>query len=262
MPQRFSCVRASRLAVTEPEGEARTRVLVPVLTLRNASGSIDFGANRAYAERAAATWLDGFIISGTIGEGDLLTSDERQQLLAVWLDELPASRVLGCVWEPADLAPTVDSGARPLAVMRDLGTLADALAWLAELPRHAFVYSHPRYTARTYDPQVATAAERRGISPPGGKICKVSLAEVAALRAAANSDFQLYDGRCRHLARSLSAGATGVIAVPLCSLPTLKSASVPALQAAIDVGQSLLDGHLPRDDRLAALTRALAGRGD
>lgn len=245
--------------MTEPVCERRPRILVPVLTLRNASGSIDLGANRAYAQRAAATWLDGFIVSGTIGEGDLLTPGERHNLLSVWLDELTSVRVLGCVWESADLTAVLDSGARPLVLMHRVGTRDEALRWLGELPSQAFVYSHPRYTTRTYDPDIATAARARGIAPAGGKICKVGLAELTALRGAAGPGFQLYDGRCRHLSRSVESGATGVIAVPLCTFPVLPQPDdMVGVQALIAAVQVVVDARSSRAARLVALKAELA----
>jgi len=70
------------------------------------------------------------------------------------------------------------------------------------------------------------------------------LDELRALRAAAGPDFALYDGRSRYLQRSLDAGASGVVAVPLSTLPTdLPRRNLDGLQAIVDRGQAVVDGQ-------------------
>jgi hypothetical protein len=145
--------------VTEADsGPLDYKILVPVLTLRDTLGRIDAGANHAYAQKAAETWLDGFIINGTIGGGETNTPDERQQLLQIWLDHLAPARVYGCSWEPADQARIVDTPARLMALMRGLNDDTQAVRFLSGLPAGAYVYSHPRYTTRTYDPAIDALA--------------------------------------------------------------------------------------------------------
>ncbi|MER7002373.1 hypothetical protein ABT297_04900 [Dactylosporangium sp. NPDC000555] len=194
------------------------RVMVPVLTLMNANGSVDEGACSAYAERAGATWLDLFLVSGTIGGGESSTPAVRRRVLELWAARVPKDRLLACVWTPDDLAHAADCGVRPIVVLRDLADAAAMHSVLTELPADAFVYSHPNYTPTTFTPAVAEAAKRAGVRPAGGKICKVSLDDVRDLRTATGDDFHLYDGRCRHVAESVWAGATGVVAVPLSTL--------------------------------------------
>ncbi|MEV6932062.1 hypothetical protein AB0M46_47290 [Dactylosporangium sp. NPDC051485] len=183
------------------------RVMVPVLTLMNANGSVDEGACSAYAERAGATWLDLFLVSGTIGGGESSTPTVRRRVLELWAARVPKDRLLACVWAPDDLAHAADCGVRPIVVLRDLADAAAMHSVLAELPADAFVYSHPNYTPTTFTPAVAETARRAGMQPAGGKICKVSLDDVRDLRAATGDGFQLYDGRCRHVAESVRAGA-------------------------------------------------------
>ena len=63
------------------------------------------------------------------------------------------------------------------------------------------------------------------------------------------SEFELYDGGCRHVRASVAAGATGVVAVPLTVPPDeLQSREdVDAPQTVIDRGQVVVDAH----DRVA-----------
>ncbi|MDQ1294020.1 MAG: hypothetical protein QG608_1903 [Actinomycetota bacterium] len=150
-------------------------------------------------------------------------------------------------------------GSAPISVLRGHETPSVLLDHLAGLPPGAFVYSHPKYTPVALTADIARAARSLGRLPAGGKICKVSLAEVAALRSATGPNFQLYDGRCRHLAESRAAGVTGVIAVPLAPLPAdlPPRENLPALQNLIDHGQALLDTRPALTDRITLLTDLL-----
>ena len=235
------------------------KVTVPALTLQSPAGGLDPDANRAYARRAARTWLDLFLISGTIGGGESNTPAQRHELLRIWADELPTDRLLAGCWAPEDLDHAQDLGIRPISVLRGHETPSALLNHLAGLPSDAFVYSHPKYTPVTLTADIANTARSLDRLPAGGKICKVSLTEVTALRSAAGPDFQLYDGRCRHLASSQAAGATGVIAVPLAHLPTdlPPHEDLPALQSLIDHGQALIDDRPNLADRITLLTELL-----
>jgi dihydrodipicolinate synthase/N-acetylneuraminate lyase len=235
------------------------KIMVPVLTLMNANGRVDAEACSAYAERAGATWLDLFLMSGTIGGGESSTPAVRRHVLELWAARVPRDRLLACVWTPDDLAHAADCGVRPIVVLRDLADAAAMWAALAKLPPGAFVYSHPNYAPTTFTPAVAEAARRSSTRPAGGKICKVSLDDVRDLRTGTGDDFQLYDGRCRHVVESVRAGATGVVAVPLCTLPTdlPDRFDTDAVQRTIDRVQAHIDETGSGAERVAMLTEAL-----
>jgi dihydrodipicolinate synthase/N-acetylneuraminate lyase len=240
------------------------RITVPVLTLRDAHGRIAPTANAEYAARAARTWLDHFMVNGTIGGGETSTPDERRTLLEIWAQHLPASRLLACCWTPEDLAHAADVGITPIAVLQNHPDDAALLSFLATLPPGAWVYSHPKYSPVTFTHAVATHARREGCLPAGGKICKVSLDDVTQLRQATGKRFGLYDGRCRHLARSVQAGATGIIAVPLSPLPVdlPERDDIDGVQDVINRVQAIID-TLPRlrdrNDMLTERLRSPAG---
>jgi dihydrodipicolinate synthase/N-acetylneuraminate lyase len=240
-------------------GTTGARVMVPVLTLRNADGSLDHTANVAYARRARNTWLDLFLVSGTIGGGEQSTAADRRALLERWVEQVPPARLLACVWTVDDLRHATECGVRPIVVLRAHPDGRSLDAFLADLPANAFVYSHPNYSPTTFSPAVATVARQAGALPAGGKICKVNLEEVAQLRGAVGEPFQLYDGRCRHLVRSIRAGATGVVAVPLATLPDdlPKREETEALQRTIDATQERIDSIPAGQPRIAMLTHAL-----
>lgn len=235
------------------------RITVPVLTLRDRNGRIDRAANAEYAARAADTWLDHFLVNGTIGGGETSTPAERRELLEIWAEHLPAERLLAGAWNPTDLDHTAEVGITPIAVLQHHQTPESLLGFLAKLPPGAWVYSHPKYSPATLDPHTAQEARKAGMLPAGGKICKVSLDDVAQLRAATGEGFRLYDGRCRHIARSIEAGASGVIAVPLAPLPAdlPDREDVEGVQRVIDRTQALIDERPTLAARLGMLTEQL-----
>jgi len=232
------------------------RIIVPVLTLKNRDGRLDIAANLAYAERASATWIQGFIIAGTIGAGDLESFEMRERILDIWLEKISPERLYGTAWGLSDCAWIGDRGASVLVVMRDLQGIPEALNFLKAIPRDYYIYSHPIYTPTTFTLDISARAIDAGVLPAGGKFCKISLANVASIRQVVGPSFNLYDGRCRHVARSIAAGATGVIAAPLAPLPELPTHAegMAKLQELINVGQARMDADPERRSRLARLS--------
>jgi guanylate kinase len=231
------------------------RIVVPVLTLRNADGTLDLVANSEYAARASATWLHGFIVSGTIGEGDTASPRDRERLLDIWHQHAAPGRVFSTAWHDADHASILSSGARLMAVMRGCDSDDDALKFLARLPSGSHIYSHPAYATHTFSASLAARAAESGVLPAGGKLCKLSLADIRAIRQAAGESFDLLDGRCRHVVLSMTAGASGVIAAPLSTLPDLPAeGDIEGLQGVLDTEQSRLDIDSDRSARLRRLT--------
>lgn len=232
-------------------------VVVPVLSLLDARGQVDRGACAAYAQRARETWLDGFLVAGSLGMGSLLPDRVRHDLVDVWLDNVPAERLFVCAWGAALVEQVSEAGVRPVLVLRDLEDDAAVLRALEGLPVDALVYSHPQYTRAVLSPVVVDKARSEGLLPAGAKVSKVDLDEVRAFRDAAGPEFELFDGRCRHVQASVAAGATGVVAVPLTVLPEdlPPRACMDALQAVIDRGQAVVDAH----DAVADQAEALRG---
>jgi dihydrodipicolinate synthase/N-acetylneuraminate lyase len=194
-------------------------IMVPTLTLKNRSGGIDRTACLAYAQQASKTWIDLFMLSGSIGEGFALSPRERREVLEAWLEYLPNKRLLACVWNDDDFGYLQRLQVRPVVVLRSLADQGQALQLFENIPQVSYVYSHPVYTRTTLTATVAEAARNRNILPAGAKVSKVSLEGISSLRAATGDSFALYDGRSRHIEESISAGATGVVVVPLCVLP-------------------------------------------
>lgn len=234
-------------------------VMVPVLTMRNRDGRMDRGASAAYARRAAETWLDGFLVSGSIGLGSALSAAERRETLEVWLDHVPVWRLLACAWEAGEADEIRQLGVRPVAVLRGAEDDNAVLELLRSLPPESYLYSHPQYTSAVLSPVVVEKARAEGVLVAGAKVSKVELDEVRALRSAAGAEFELFDGRCRDVRASVEAGATGVVAVPLATLPQdlPPREDVATLQAVIDRTQAVVDSEPDVIGQATALRKML-----
>ncbi len=233
------------------------QLVIPALTFRKVDGTISTTDTERYARRAAATWGDLFILSGTTTNGHTATTAERAATIDIWTAVIIPERITACCWSPADVTEAERRGITPMIVLRDLHTIDQAREFLATLPNPSYVFSHPEFSGHTFSPELARVAIANGRLPRGAKVSKVRPEDLATLRVATGPAFTLWDGTARHIAASLTAGANGIVAAPLSHIPELFPArDVPALQDAIDRTQAVLD-QLP--DR-AARTDALIDR--
>jgi hypothetical protein len=93
-----------------------------------------------------------------------------------------------------------------------------------------------------FDAGLAAAARDENVLPAGGKLAKVSIGAIRAIREAAGETFALWDGSSRRIRLSLAAGATGIVATPLSAFEhPLPTKDVQSLQASIDPQQARLD---------------------
>jgi len=228
--------------------------VVPALAF-TVDGRLDLPTTRRYAEHAARTWIDVFLLSGSTTRGDLLTVADRATLIDLWLEVLPAGRLMACCWEPSDVTEAGARGVPAMAVMDHVSGRAQALDFFAGLPRNAFVYSHPMFGGAVLDADLAETAHTRGVLPAGGKIAKIPVGDVSQLRKATGPRFRLWDGSSRHIEASIRAGASGVVATPLSPLPTPFPDRHPTLvQRAVTGIQAELDALPTRATRTALLT--------
>ena len=158
-------------------------VVIPALAFRTAENELDLGLTRAYAERAAGTWADRFILSGSTVLGDLLAPTERALILDMWSEVMERSRLVACCWCREDIEQAGQRKILPLVVMRDLHDRAQACSFFAELPEGAFVYSNPKFTPTALDPALAVDAEQRGLLPAGAKISKLAVGDIGRIRS-------------------------------------------------------------------------------
>jgi dihydrodipicolinate synthase/N-acetylneuraminate lyase len=230
-------------------------IVVPVLTAVH-DNTIRRDLLDPYAARAAASWVDAYLLSGSTTRGDLLTTGQRADLIDLWLRHLPPQRLIACCWHLEDITEATARGVAAMMVMRNLSDRHAALEFLATLPVGTYIYSHPMYTPAVFDVALAADAAAAGVLPAGGKIAKTGLEDVAKVHAVTGPDFALWDGSSRHMAASVRAGAAGIIATPLCPLPSpFPSADLHVLQPAIDTMQAALDALPGRAERTAMLTR-------
>lgn len=233
----------------------KPEVLVPALNLYEVDGRLDWDATRRYAARAAATWVDYFIINGSTTRGDLLDAEARADLLDLWIEAVGTDRAIACTWIGEDVEAARVRGIRVMAVLQGHLDVESALDALKQLPTGSLVYSHPMYSEVVLDSRLCAVAQEHGVLPAGGKLAKISKTEIRAVRDVAGPAFRLWDGSCRDIAGSVAAGADGVVATPLSSLPSpFPEPRIDLLQMELDRLQGELDA-LP--DR-AARSRALA----
>ena len=231
-------------------------VVIPALAFRTPGNELDLALTRTYAERAVGTWTDRFILSGSTALGDLLTPTERALILDVWSEVTERSRLVACCWCREDIEQAGQRKILPLVVMRHLHDRAQACSFFAGLPEGAFVYSNPKFTPAILDSALAAAAEQRGVLPAGAKISKLAVDDIEAIRTGVRgAGFALWDGSSRHIEASLAAGASGVVATPLCVLPEpFPRRSVEELQATVHQLNAQVDGAVSGEDRRDLLT--------
>jgi dihydrodipicolinate synthase/N-acetylneuraminate lyase len=231
-------------------------VVVPVLSLCVPGGGTDYVGTRRYAGRAASTWVDYLLVNGSTAEGHLLEHSERSRLLDLWLEMVPPSRLLACCWQRKDLAAAAERDIAPMMVMRGSPRPEAARKLLRSLPDGAFVYSHPMFGGITFTSGIAAEAAGYGYLPAGGKLAKVTTDGIASIRRAAGTGFRLWDGSSRRIAESVAAGASGVVATPLCVFPNrFPSRELAAIQAAANSVQASLDALPDRLSRTRELVR-------
>ncbi|MFC9898542.1 hypothetical protein ACFVMC_33030 [Nocardia sp. NPDC127579] len=228
-------------------------LVVPTLIPTTRDGEPDWDATRRYALLAADTWIDRFLLNGSTARGDELAADKRAQVLDLWADIVGPKRLLACCWNPEDI---VQAGGRQITPMVVLAGMdhTQSLEFLASLPADATIYSHPMFNSAGFGAELAHAAVEAGCLPAGGKLAKIRPQQIEEIHRVAPA-FRTWDGSSRHIARSVEAGADGVVATPLTA--SLSSCVSPR---SIEQVQSLVDpiqAHLDRLPDRPARTRYL-----
>lgn len=235
-------------------------LVIPALHFPDHSGGPDLRALDRYIQRAQATWVDRFLLCGSVARGDELTSADRMAVLDAWLARVPASQLVQCCWDADELADCDARGVLGILVVR----AADPATWidtLALLRGHHYAYSHPRFAPRPFDAEIARHAVDAQIAPAGVKLSKVRLGELTHVRGVLRSDVVVWHGSSRHIRDSLAAGATGVVAQPLATMPVpFPARTVEAVQAAADAIQQRLDA-LPSTTQRRALLDSMTAAG-
>lgn len=238
-------------------------IVVPALAFRTSSGNLDEKATARYARRAASTWVDRFLLSGTTTRGEAFSESERGAVLDLWRDVSPPTRLLACCWSTTDVENAQGRAIAPMVVMRDLPDHAAAVDFLRSLPADAYAYSHPAHSTAVFDAQLCATAREGGCLPVGAKVSKVTYHDIRSMRAEVGSEFKLWDASSRNIRGSVAAGASGVVATPLSPfMAPFPAYGVVSVQAVIDRVQADLDRIQRREARSALLTGLAAGAGD
>lgn len=233
----------------------QAEIVVPALSLRTPTGNLDEKATAQYARRAASTWVDRFILSGTTTQGESLSEAERTAILDLWRDVAAPTRLLACCWSMNDVENAQSRAIAPIMVMRDLPDHAAAARFLRSLPAGgAYAYSHPAHSPVVLDAQLCADAREEGWLPAGAKVSKVTQDDIRSMRTETGSDFALWDASSRSIEASVAAGASGVVATPLSPFAApFPPRDLDTVQAELDRVQAELDRIRSREARSAYL---------
>lgn len=221
-------------------------LVVPVVTLRNRDGTIDWGANDEYSRRASNSGCS-VLVAGTTGGGTNMSPDERLRLSQLWLRNLGPGLVNLALLGESD-SQLVPEGVRPVLVPQQVGI--EGLEGLAADTPGCVAYSRQSLGWQLPD-------EVR-IPDPAPFAVKLSSASVPAAKAAAAmfaGSPRIWYGRSSQGAAALRAGADAVVAAPLaaaiCSpLPT-------SWQALLSLAREERPRSSSSTARIAELTRRL-----
>jgi len=232
-------------------------LVIPALHFPDHNGAPDLRVLRRYVRRAQATWVDRFLLCGSVAGGDELTTADRMAVLDTWRTHMPSGRLVQCCWTVDELADCDARGVLGILVVR----AAHLTAWIETLTLlrgHHYAYSHPRFAPRPFDAEIARHALQAHVAPTGVKLSKVRLQELTDIRQVLGPDAVLWHGSGRHIRDSLNAGATGVVSQPLATMPNpFPGRAAEAVQAAADTIQQRLDA-LPCTTQRRALLETLA----
>jgi 4-hydroxy-tetrahydrodipicolinate synthase len=197
-------------------------VISAIPTLFDLDGSVDLAANRALYAHVSGQ-LDGLLVAGSTGEFPSLSDDERLSLIAAALEVAGPARVIAHVGAPsafqaARLArAAVSLGATRLAAITPYylpvrpDDLAPYYASVRESVPSATLYAYifPERTGVHVPAELfATVAGKAGLA--GAKISGSASGLVSSYAAAAPG-LEFYCGDDSAPARSVAAGAAGVI---------------------------------------------------
>jgi dihydrodipicolinate synthase/N-acetylneuraminate lyase len=219
---------------------------------------LDQTVNARYAEYVAGTWVEHVVVAGPVGAGEFCTAGQRATVVDLWARHHPPEHLIVACWERHEVDRALDKGMRALVMMR-CETDGELLDTLAELPAKVIAYTNPRYSRAVLDPAAIGAARSRGVLPSAVKLSKVSLAELAQVRAVGGTDLRIIHGSSRDIADSLAAGVNIVVSSPLAALPRpWPTPTLDAVQRAANQLQRMLDAQTNHGGRVGLIAE-LAG---
>lgn len=230
-------------------------IALPAPIFRRADGELDQAANARYSEHVAGTWITNVVVAGPMGTGETCTADQRAAVVDLWARHHPPEHLIVACWDHHELDRTLRRGMRTLVMLR-CDTEDDLFRELADLPTGAIAYTNPRYSRAVLTAAVIRAARGHGGMPSAVKFSKVTLDELAEVRAAGGSGLHLIHGSSRHIAGSLAAGVNLVVSSPLAALPQpWPGPTLDATQQSADQLQRVLDAQGEHAARVAAIAK-------
>lgn len=201
-------------------------LMTAIVTPFNLAGDIDFPALDRLTDRLLKEGTQGFIVAGTTGEAPTLTHAEKLALFQYFATHVHGRALVIANVGSNNTAASVDLAREASAINGVDGLLAvspyynkpnqagliahfTAIADASAVP--VMLYNIPGRTNVTIENQtLLRLAEHPNINAV--KQC-TSVADIAALTAAAPADFTVYTGEDDAMLASVRAGAAGVISV-------------------------------------------------
>ena len=201
------------------------RVLTAMVTPFNEAGELDLGVAQELARYLVANGSDGIVVSGTTGEGPVLTDPERIDLVAAVVEAVDAPVIAGTGTN--DTAHSIEMtkqaervGAAGALVVTpyynrpsQAGIAAHLGAVCASSSLPVVLYDIPVRTGRGATLDTVLAAAEANENLVAIKDASGDVGRAAEIVARSSDDFVLYSGDDALILPFLSVGGVGVIAV-------------------------------------------------
>lgn len=237
----------------------RRDIVTAIPTSFHADGTLDLEGSRSIFRYVGESGNEGAFVLGTTGEFPAIDEGEFRDLVGAAVEELSdRMRVIVHVGQPSAY-----EAVRRVRISRELGVTEFAaltpyylavaeegvygyFAAVSEAVGEGslYVYVYPKRSGITVSPELLSRLAQLP-NVVGAKVSELSLAELAAYRAAVPEDFVLYTGADRELVAAGEAGAQGVVSGVSSVLPkpfrSLARAADGADAGEVDRAQSAVD---------------------
>jgi dihydrodipicolinate synthase/N-acetylneuraminate lyase len=225
-------------------------LVLPAPTFWAVDGAINEDSTIGYARLIIDSWIPRVLLSGPMGYGEYATTADRTSTLDLWLRISSSDRLLAACWTNEDIAAAQVRDVQPL-VMIQARTSEQLRGQLQGIPKGAWVYANPRYSAEGITPALVAEYDIGGV-----KLSKVGFDELQVMREI-NPATVIIHGSSRNIAESFAAGANLVTTPPLAAVPArLPLADLATVQYRVDEIQRRLDVLPNHHARVEAITRA------
>lgn len=184
-------------------------LVVPVVTIFNPDGTVDWDRNVAYARATAPSGVS-VLVAGTTGSGQAINNRDALALGQIWCDELGPGRVtVGLLSKNPDVS-SLSTGVRPLAIPLS-GAPLDLSELAARIPE-VVAYCKPSLGSGL-SPRLGQWPS--GVRPFALKVSGLTAMETAGLMNSGDVVPRIWHGHSRDAAEAWRRGADAVVLAPL-----------------------------------------------